>query len=207
MTRLNERRAADLDGEAVDAGFTLIELMVVLLILAILLAIAIPTFLGVTNSANDRASQSNLNTSLTDAKSIYESNSQSYPSSTVLQASLSTNEPSLASSLTTQVTALTAGQIALYPSADGNGVVIITLAQKTNECWIIADNTSTVVDATTAANGNPYTAGAPGMPKTPGEYYGVYKATTVATATCALANVAGNLTAANTKTAGFPPAA
>ena len=29
-----------------DAGFTLIELMVVLLILAILLAIAIPTFLG-----------------------------------------------------------------------------------------------------------------------------------------------------------------
>ena len=67
MQRLNDRRdgAADL-GE--DAGFTLIELMVVLLILAILLAIAIPTFLGVTGGANDRAAQSNLNTALTTAK-------------------------------------------------------------------------------------------------------------------------------------------
>ena len=42
--------------------------MVVLLILAILLAIAIPTFLGVTKSANDRAAQSNLNTALVNAK-------------------------------------------------------------------------------------------------------------------------------------------
>ena len=38
------------------------------LILAILLAIAIPTFLGVTKSANDRAVQSNINTAITNAK-------------------------------------------------------------------------------------------------------------------------------------------
>ena len=61
IQRLNDRRhAAGEIGE--DSGFTPIELMVVLLILAILLAIAIPTFLGVTKSANDRAAQSNLNT-------------------------------------------------------------------------------------------------------------------------------------------------
>ena len=52
--------------------------MVVLLILAILLAIAIPTFLGVTKSANDRAAQSNLNTALVNAKAYYQNNSQTY---------------------------------------------------------------------------------------------------------------------------------
>ena len=66
----------DADGSSEDAGFTLIELMVVLLILAILLAIAIPTFLGVTKSANDRAAQSNLNTALISAKSVFQQNGQ-----------------------------------------------------------------------------------------------------------------------------------
>ncbi len=60
-----------------DAGFTLIELMVVLLIIAILLAIAIPTFLGVTGSANDRAAQSNLTNALTELKALYQ-NGQTY---------------------------------------------------------------------------------------------------------------------------------
>ena len=64
-------------GEAADAGFTLIELMVVLLIIAILLAIAIPTFLGVSGSANDRAAQSNLSNALIEVKALYQ-NDQTY---------------------------------------------------------------------------------------------------------------------------------
>ena len=61
LTHVRETRKREFEAEeAAEAGFTLIELMVVLLIIAILLAIAIPTFLGVTGSANDRASQSNL---------------------------------------------------------------------------------------------------------------------------------------------------
>ena len=40
-------------------GFTLIELIVVIAILAILAAIAIPTFSGITNSANDRVKLAN----------------------------------------------------------------------------------------------------------------------------------------------------
>src|SRR5688500_2758419 len=54
-----------------EDGFTLIELMVVVLIIAILLAIAIPTFLGARNRANDRAAQSSLRNALTAAKTIY----------------------------------------------------------------------------------------------------------------------------------------
>jgi type IV pilus assembly protein PilA len=54
-----------------DKGFTLIELMVVVLIIAILIAIAIPTFLGLRRRAQDRAAQSNLRNGLIAAKAFY----------------------------------------------------------------------------------------------------------------------------------------
>src|SRR6266852_5831743 len=54
-----------------EGGFTLIELMVVVLIIAILLAIAIPTFLGARTRAQDRAAQSNLRNGLTGEKTYY----------------------------------------------------------------------------------------------------------------------------------------
>ena len=93
--RIGRLPVVELDSarRATDAGFTLIELMVVLLILAILLAIAIPTFLGVTKSANDRAAQSNLNTAITNAKALYQSQGQSYTNTTV------TNSTQFATSL------------------------------------------------------------------------------------------------------------
>ena len=53
-----------------EDGFTLIELMVVVLIIAILLAIAIPTFLGAQDRARDRGAQSDLRNGLTAAKTI-----------------------------------------------------------------------------------------------------------------------------------------
>src|SRR3954449_5351551 len=54
-----------------EEGFTLIELMVVVLIIAILIAIAIPTFLGARQRAQDRAAQSNLRNGLTAEKTVY----------------------------------------------------------------------------------------------------------------------------------------
>ena len=64
-----------------DEGFTLIELMVVVLIIAILLAIAIPTFLGARNTANARSAQSNLRNALTAEQTAW-TNGQQFSSTT-----------------------------------------------------------------------------------------------------------------------------
>ena len=64
-----------------EQGFTLIELMVVVLIIAILIAIAIPTFLGARQRAQDRAAQSDLRNGLTAEKTVY-TDSQTYSNDT-----------------------------------------------------------------------------------------------------------------------------
>jgi len=75
-----------------EEGFTLIELMVVVLIIAILIAIAIPTFLGARTRANNRAAQSSLRNALTAAKTIFTDNN-TY--TTADATGLATVEPSL----------------------------------------------------------------------------------------------------------------
>jgi len=216
MQRLGERRAAEFEAEgSAEAGFTLIELMVVLLILAILLAIAIPTFLGVTGSANDRAAQSNLNTALTNAKSIYQQSNQAYPTTAAtLAASISANEPSLP--MTTATSIGTAGQVAAVTDTlfNPNGAIIFSLAKKTNECWWVADNTADMFTTTPAATvpwvhgaaplptTAPQTETTAGVPTGAGIVYGVYKAT----ATTCDATDLGTTKSIISSTA-FPPAA
>jgi type IV pilus assembly protein PilA len=141
IDRFNEKRRIT-EGIGEDAGFTLIELMVVLLILAILLAIAIPTFLGVTKSANDRAAQSNLNTAVLNAKASYQTLGQSYTSSTVTNsASVATvlqgSEPSLTFGVTNSGSQ---SNISVQVSTDGKGLVLAALSKNSNNCWLVYDN-------------------------------------------------------------------
>ncbi len=67
LAHLNERRQD-------ETGFTLIELMVVVLIMGILMAIAIPTFLSTQGSANDASAKSNATNTFTGEKAYFEDN-------------------------------------------------------------------------------------------------------------------------------------
>jgi type IV pilus assembly protein PilA len=54
-----------------EAGFTLVEIMVTVLVLGILISIALPTFLGARQRAHNRAAQSNLRNGLVAVKVFY----------------------------------------------------------------------------------------------------------------------------------------
>ncbi len=112
-----------------EEGFTLIELMVVVLIIAILIAIAIPTFLGARQRAQDRAAQSDLRNGLTAEKTVY-TDAQAYDATTATMKGI---ESSLdwAGKLTVVVgDAVTAGD---------NGVTCLTETSKSGTKFNIAD--------------------------------------------------------------------
>jgi type IV pilus assembly protein PilA len=72
-------------------GFALIELMVVVLIIAVLIAIAVPTFLGARQAGNDRATQGNVRNAFSATRIFY--NERSMYSS--VPAEMVAVEPSL----------------------------------------------------------------------------------------------------------------
>lgn len=118
-----------------DKGFTLIELMVVVLIIAILIAIAIPTFLGARKRAQDRAAQSNLRQAVTSGKVIF-TDKENYQDATT--GALQAAEPS--------VTWNTAGVDSGGPpevsvnSPDANTFIAAAFS-KAGNCWFVRDHT------------------------------------------------------------------
>ena len=108
-----------------EKGFTLIELLVVILIIGILAAIAIPSFLGQRDKANDSKAKAEARTAQTALETFY-TDSQDYTGATI--AKLQEIEPSLGQDSDTPVT---------LPAAPGTNTYQVTATSKTGGTFTI----------------------------------------------------------------------
>jgi type IV pilus assembly protein PilA len=107
-----------------EDGFSLIELLVVVLIIGILAAIAIPSLLAQTTKANDAAAETQVGTLQTAIKSYATEHSGSYAGATL--ATLQAIEPTLrdrSTAVAKEVVRPTAGSFTVESEAVGSGDV------------------------------------------------------------------------------------
>jgi type IV pilus assembly protein PilA len=156
MRRASATRPAE-HGED-EGGFTLIELMIVIGIIAVLLSVAMPTFLGSRSKAQDRAAQADLRVGLTAIRTAY-IDGQSYVTAAAQLASV---EPTLTYLTGPGASSAGNGQIAVN-AVDDENVGMSALAAD-GVCWQLFDSTASGTTYGSAPHRTSATCQAPGSP-------------------------------------------
>lgn len=140
-----------------ERGFTVIELMVVVLIIAILISIAVPSFAGARQRTNDRAAQTLIRNALALQKVVYTGLLRYADNSS---GELTELEPGL--SYVNSVTPAAAGTVTVAVS--GSDVVYLSGKSKSGTCFYLVDDAALGTgyaqdDSCGAADGQSYVTG------------------------------------------------
>lgn len=140
-----KRREAD---EAGQAQAQLIIVAVVLVLTIILLAVLVPVFLGLRNTANNRNAQSTLENAATVAKGVY-ANSESYTN--ISTAELTSAEPQI-HWLSGSASVTDDHEVFFAPGTGGQSIELMT-ASASGKCFAAWDIETSSSSAVSAADG------------------------------------------------------
>ncbi len=137
---------SDAEEGAAESGFTLLELMMVMLIMAILLAIAIPTFSGAAVTTSWRDAQSRLVNSVISADTIYDQSVAgqfntgpvAHPGFSLAQQAMAVQPELLFTTKAVDMSDVPP-DVSIDLSADGE-ILILTDQSSDDHCWFVEDN-------------------------------------------------------------------
>jgi type II secretory pathway pseudopilin PulG len=133
-------------GRAKDGGFTVLELVVLLVMLGVLLGVGIPVFINYLDSGSNHTAQDSALSALQAANSYYAVNGNSYAGLCPTPTCGAGPNPTAFAVQGAGVTAVSGDKsspnpqtVSIWTSDDGLKIVIASLANDTHNCWVVIE--------------------------------------------------------------------